>query len=330
MPQPTQGDLHVNTPLSNISLAFMQDQSAFIADKVFPNIPVQKQSDRYYTYDRGYFNRDEMELRAPSTETAGSGYTVDNTPTYFCPVYGFHHDIDDPSRANADSVLSLDAEATELCTLKALIKREKLFVSKYFAGGLWTNDYDGVASGENNSSTFRQWNDAASTPIESVRAWRTIVQESTGFRPNTMVLGQKVLDALYDHPDIIDRVKYGQTPGSPADINVSDLQNLFKIPRILVMESIENTAKEGATNSHSFIGGKKMLLCYSAPRPGLRTPTAGYTFSWTGYMGASGMGSRIKRFRMENIASDRIEIEMSFDQKLVSADLGVFLDTAVA
>jgi hypothetical protein len=42
---------------------------------VFPNIPVQKKSDRYYTYDRGDFNRDEMEERAPGTESEGSGYT---------------------------------------------------------------------------------------------------------------------------------------------------------------------------------------------------------------------------------------------------------------
>jgi hypothetical protein len=60
------------------------------------------------------------------------------------------------------------------------------------------------------------------------------------------------------------------------------------------------------------------------------TPTAGYTFSWNGLLGASAMGGRIKKFRMENLSSDRVEIEMAFDQKLVSADLGYFWDTIVA
>jgi hypothetical protein len=327
---PTQGDVHVNAPLTNISIAYMQDQSNFVADKIFPNIPVGKQSDRYYTYDRGYFNRDEMELRAPGTESAGGKYTVDSTPTYFCDVFAFHHDIPDQRRANSDSVLAPDAEAVALVTSKALIKREKSFVTKYFAGSLWTSDVDGVSSGENGSTTFRQWNDANSTPIEDVRQAKTAVLQRTGFEPNQMVIGRQVFDKLCDHPDIVDRVKYGQTAGRGiAQIDVSDLEAVFKIS-IKVMNAIENTAKEGQTNSHAFIGGKKCLLVYAAPVPGLMTPTAGYTFSWNGLLGAAATGHRIKRFRMEALESDRVEIQMAYDQKLVSADLGYFFDTIVA
>ena len=42
---PSRGDVHVNRPLTNISIAFLQTQEAFVADRVFPNIPVTKQSD---------------------------------------------------------------------------------------------------------------------------------------------------------------------------------------------------------------------------------------------------------------------------------------------
>ena len=72
MPQPTASSVHVNAPLTSISIAFLQDQSGFVARKVFPAVPVNKQSDRYYIYDRGDFNRDEMKERAPATESAGS------------------------------------------------------------------------------------------------------------------------------------------------------------------------------------------------------------------------------------------------------------------
>lgn len=330
MATPTNGDVHVNAPLGNISIAFIQQAGNFVADKVFPNIPVSKQSDRYYTYDRGYFNRDDMEVRAPGTESKGGSYTVDNTPTYYAPVYGFHHDIPDQVRSNSDSVLDADREATELVTTKAMIKREKLWVSKYFAGGLWTGgDVDGVASSPTGPQVL-QWNDANSTPIENIRGAKTAVLERTGFEPNTLVIGQRVFDALIDHPDIVDRVKYGQTSGGPANVDVAELIALLKVQRILVMKAVENTANEGAANAHSFIGGKKALLCYSTPTPGLMTPTAGYTFSWNGHLGAGAMGSRVKKFRMENLASDRVEIEMAFDQKLVSADLGYFFDTVVA
>ena len=327
--KPTSGDVHVNTPLTNVSIAYLQKAETFVADKIFPNIPVMKQSDRYYTYDRGYFNRDEMKVRAPSAESAGGYYDVDNTPTYFAPVYAFHHDVDDQRRSNSDAVLDPDREATELCTHKALIKREILWVSKYFVTSVWTTNLTGV-SGSPGAGEFKQWNDAASTPIEDIRAQKTVILELTGFEPNTLVIDQHTFDALIDHPDIIDRVKYGQTGPGPAMVDTSELAALLKIPRVFVMKAIKNTANEGATNAHSFIAGKAALLCYAAPAPGLMTPSGGYTFSWTGHLGAAPQGQRIKRFRIEKEASDRIEIEMAFDQKLVSADLGCWFGTTVA
>jgi hypothetical protein len=39
---------------------------------------------------------------------------------------------------------------------------------------------------------------------------------------------------------------------------------------------------------------------------------------------------RVKRLRMENLESDRIELQMSFDQKRVSDELGHFFATCVA
>ncbi|MBL4909001.1 MAG: major capsid protein [Alteromonadaceae bacterium] len=326
---PTKGDVHVNRPLTNISVAYLQDQKNFIADSIFPNIPVSKQSDLYFMYDRGFFNRDEMKERAPGTESAGGDYTIEVDTPYYARVYSFHHDIPDQRRANTDSELAPDREATELVTRKGLIRRETLWVSKFFKAGVWTNDRTGVDSAPVAGTSTLRWNDDASTPIEDIRASKTIVLESTGFEPNTLVLGQKVVDALSDHPDIVDRVKYGQTANGPAMIELSELVALFKIPRIFVMKSIVNTAKEGAANVHSFIGGAHALLVYSAPTPGLMTPSGGYTFSWTGFLGAQPQGQRIKRFRMENLASDRVEIDMAFDQKLISADLGFFFDGIV-
>ncbi len=328
MPNPTVGDVHVNAPLTNISIAYLQDATNFVASKIFPNIPVGKQSDRYYTYDRGDFNRDEMELRAPATESAGGGYKLDNTPTYYAPVYAFHKDIPDQVRANSDDVLSPDREATEYVTHKALIKREVLWATGYFNGGIWTNDIDGVAAAPGANEVL-QWNDASSSPITDIRLGIRTVLESTGFEPNTLVLGKEVYDTLIDHPDIVDRVKYG-TQGQVSTVDVPELQALLKIPRIVIMKSIRNTAVEGAANVHSFIGGKKALLTYAAQRPGIMIPTGGYTFAWTGMMGSGAEGGRIKRFRLEKLEADRVEIQMSFDQKMISGDLGYFFDTVIA
>lgn len=328
---PTAGDVHVNTPLTNISIAYFQDQSRFIAAKVFPNIPVAKRSDRYWVYNSGDFNRDEMEVRAPGTESAGGGYNVDSTPTYYCPVYAFHKDIDDQTRSNEDSPLNSDRDATIYVTTKALIKREKIWASKYFVTGVWTRELTGVSATPTGTQRLH-WSDQASNPIEDIRAEKTRMLELTGFEPNTLTLGRKVWDALIDHPDLVDRIKYsgGVGTANPAIINRAAMAALFEVDRILVSEAIENTAKEGQTAAHQFIAGKHALLSYSPPAPGLQTPTAGYTFSWTGHIGAGVEGNRIKQFRIEAIESDRIEIQIAFDMKLVGADLGTLFYGIVA
>ncbi len=332
MPLPTARDVHVNTPLTNISIAFLQSADTFVASRVFPSVPVTKQSDRFYTYERGDFNRDEMELRAPGTESAGGGYRIDNTPTYFADVFAFHKDIPDQIRANADSVLQLDREATEFNAHKALIKKEGIFASNFLVNSVWTFNEAGVAAAPG-ANQFLQWNDAASTPIEDIRVAMTEQQQSTGFRPNTLIFTRPVFDQIIDHPDIVDRVKYGtqDSEGSVSLVDVGELSALWKIPRIMVMDAIVNTADEGQTNVHDFIGGKVALLVYSAPRPGLMVPSGGYDFNWTGLLGSTGgLGTRISKFRMESLKADRVEIEMAFDLKLVAADMGTLFRTAVA
>jgi len=322
--QPAPSDVHVNTPLTNISVAYIQDQSYFIADTAFPNVGVQQQSNRYYVYDKGDWLRTEVELRAPGTETRGSGFRVDNTPTYFCDVFGVHKDVDDQTRANSDSVLDTDRDATQWVTQQMLIKRDLLWASKYFVSGVWGTEMTGQATAD--ATHVKSWDLSGSTPIEDVTTAVVKQTELTGLRPNTLVLSPYVFNALRNHAEILDRIKYTQRGIVTEDL----LASLFGVDRVLVAWSTNNTALETATVSMSFIHGKHALLMYANPNPSIMTPSAGYTFSWTGWFGATGLGLRIKRFRMENLESDRIEAQMAFDFKVVSTDCGYFFNSVVS
>lgn len=328
---PTPGDVHVNTPLTQISVAYLQNQAEFVAAQVCPVIPVNKQSDRYYVYNKGDFFRDQMQKRSPGAPAAASGYRVDNTPTYFADVWAESKPVPDQLRGNADGVLNLDREATEFLSQQALIRRERIFAANLFTTSKWATDMTGVsAAGNVDASHFLQWNDPSSTPVEDVRAGKLAIKQATGYPANTLVIAEPVWMKLIDHPDLVDRVKYGQTNGGPARMTRDALAAILEIDRVLVMGSVYNTANEGATASMSFIGGKGSLLCHVAPNPGLMTPSAAYTFSWNGYLGAGAEGNRIKRYRWEIIASDIVEIEMAFDQKLIATELGYYFTSAIA
>lgn len=332
MTQPTARAVHIDQPLTNISVAYLQNANNFVASRVFPNIRVQKQSDVYFTYDRGFFNRNEARLRGPATEAAIAGFGI-STDNYAARVTALKTQLSWPVMANADTPVQLERANTELLLHKMLIAKEADWASNYFTTGKWATQYDGVASSPDTDEVI-QWSDqTSSNPIEDIRAAKTDVLEATGYMPNTMVVSQRVIDALVDNSGIVDRIKYSGGVGNqnPARTTVQALSQLFEIDRILVMRGIQNTAAEGDANAHSFIGGKHALLCYVPETPGLMTPSAGYTFTWSGYQGASNeFGISIERRERDLIKATEVEAEMAYVHKMVASDLGVFFKDIVA
>lgn len=313
MPQPTLSDVHVNAPLTNISVAYMQ-QAPYIADAVFPVVPVARQSDVYYEFTKEDFLRDEAKPRAPGTESAGGGFTL-STSSYGCLVEAYHKDVDDQTRSNADNVLAIDTAATQWVTQKMLIRRERRWISNFFGSGIWGTD---ITPGT-------LWSAVNSTPRSDVDTGKKAVQETTGFVPNTLVLTPPVFYALRNHAEIRDQFKYT----SADSIDAAMMARFFGVDRLFVLGGVYTSSNEGATNVTTFMGGKHALLCYSQPTPSLMAPSAGYTFSWSGFTG-SVAGVRIKRFRMEHLESERIEGQMAYDFKKVAASLGYFFASVVA
>lgn len=325
MPLPTASDVHVNAALSNISIAYMQEAAGFVADKVFPIVPVQKQGDRYFVYNRGDLLRSEAALRAPGTESAGGGFRLDNSASYFCDVYAIHKNIDDQVRANADAAVNVEADAARYVTQQLMMKRDRVWADGFFKTGIWDIDLDGV-TGVPGAGEFKRWDESGATPIDNIMEQSEAIMEKTGKRPNTLVLSAPVYRGLRNNDQVIERIKYTQRGIVTTDI----LASLLDLDKVIVASATNNTAAEGAAVSTEFILGKSALLTYSAPNPSLLTPSGGYMFSWNGLTGAGPEGNRIKRYRMEHLAADRIEGEMAFDAKLVSSECGAFFENAVS
>lgn len=320
MPAPTQSDLHVNVPLTNVSIAYLQSSSSYISDKVFPKVPVKKQSDLYWKYSKSDWRRTDVARRAPSTESPGVGWNMD-TDQYFAHVYAVHKDIDDQLRSNADSNFNLDRDATEFITNQMLLKRDIDWNEKFFNTGVWATEVAGTTD-------FTKWSDAGSNPVQDVAEWILEFRRQTGFAPNKMIIGAEVLLHLKQHPDIIDRIKYTQKGIVSEDLiatlfNVEQLYTSYAT--VAIGAQIPDARTQDAAASYDFISNtKSILLAYAPSGPSLQTPSAGYTFTWNGYLGGNAQGIKVKRFRMEHIASDRVEAEMTYDMKVVCPDLGFF------
>lgn len=331
----TPSAVHIDAPLTNLTIAFLQDANGFIADRVFPKVSVAKKSDKYYIYNRADFNRvGQVQARAPRTQAPRVGMSL-STDTYLTDVYSLATDFDFETLANEDAALDIRAAGSQMLTHQLLIDREIKWASTYFTGGVWGTDWDGVA-GSPSTAQVRQWSDYTnSTPIVDVTSiMRTVQLKSGGFKPNVMVVGKEVRDVLVNHPTILARLNGGATVTNTALVTDAKLAEIFGVEEFLVMETVKNTAAEGLTESNAFIGGKAVAFYYRPRAAGLMIPSAGYTFTWDELENASGHGIAIKSYRGDYLAIDGIaevlEANLAYDHKVVSADLGAFIDTVIA
>lgn len=323
---PTMQNAHIDRALTNISVSYLQDASAFIADKVFPIVPVKRQSDVFYTYSKADFMRDEAQVRGAATESAGGDYGVEAAEPYYCRKHAFHKDVTPEERANYDEPLDADKDATDFVSQKMLIRREMQWASKFFAPGVWGTEIEGVAADPAEGQAIH-WDAATSNPIKDITDAAVKMASETGYKPNTLVLSPFAFNALKNHEDILDRIKYTQKGIVTADL----LATLFEVEHVYVAWAVVNSAAKGAEANINFIMGKNALLCYSNPRPALRKPSAGYIFAWTGLEGSGAYGNRIVRLPMDilGLGTERIEGEIAFDAKQICEDLGVFFKDIV-
>lgn len=317
MPQPTVGSVHTDAILTNISVAYAQSASNFVSTRVFPIVPVQKQSDSYVTYTKNDWFRDEVQRRGDATESAGSGYNV-STASYSCDVWGLHKDVGDQVVKNADAPINPEQDAVKFLTQRMLLRQEMQWAADYFVTSVWGTT----------TTPTNLWSDYVnSDPVDDIETGKRTIAANTGYMPNKLVLGYDVFRRLRNHPDIIDRVKYS---GEGKNVSAQVLSTIFDVDEVMVCSAVKGTNVEGETAAYDFVQGKHALLCYAAPEPGLLTPSAGYTFAWSGISAGLGESTAISKFRMEQLKATRVEIEAAWDNKLVAADLGYFFLSCVA
>ena len=335
MPMLTPSSVHIDQPLINLTLAYVQSQENFIADKVFPTIGVQKQSDKYYIYDRDNMNRTgDVQKLAPRTEVNRIGMSLSNS-SYYADVYGLGMDFDQQTLANEDEMLDLRSAGATTLVNRILIHREEQFASTFFSASIWGTEYEGVASSPSTGQVY-QWSDYTNaTPITDVTTARRAMQlKSGGFKPNTMVVGKDTRDILINHPDVLARLNGGATVSNTALITNAKLAEIFEVQNFYVMEAVKNSSVEGVAESNAFIGGKSALLVHTPASAGLMTPAAGLTFAWNSIPGVNNLGVSVESFSDDALkrqqVAEMIQVKMAYDMKVVGADLGVFFKTIVA
>lgn len=305
----TERDVVVDPALSNVSIRYSND--IFIADLLLPMLKVAKQTGKYFVYDKANLRIDQ------TTRAAGAGaneidFGVAPTGVFSTNDHALKGFVSDEVQDQADAALNPLVDEVETITEKLMLDREQNAANLLFATGNITNN--------TTLSGTSQWSDGDnSDPIGDIRTARISVHQNTFKLPNTLVLGKQVYDQLIEHPQVIDRIKYSQLGVATPEL----LAKIFQVDKVIVGYAGSNTAKEGQTDSLSYVWGKFALVAYISPQIKLRNVTLGYTFTYS--------TRTAKRWRDEDREGTYVRIgNDNYQMALIAAACGYLIAGAVA
>ncbi len=306
--------LGVDPMLTNVAIGYTNDQ--YIADLVMPTFAVSKQSGKHFVYDKSRFrapkNNAKRGTGSPSDETTLT-FTTGNA--YYCEDHALKHFVADEDVDNAITPTDPYQDATEFLSEQHLISKEIEVATALTDTGTMTSNTTLAGTS--------QWSDFSnSNPISDIRTGMQTIHSSIYKNPNTLILGKQVFDKIVDHPAFTERVKYSQLGVMTTDL----LARIVGVERVIIAAAGKNTAKEGQTDSMSYIWGKNAILAYVAPRIAPKMVTLGLNYTWK--------QMQVERLRGSN-EQDRkgtyIRLgDNYYDENIVAATAGYLIKNAVA
>lgn len=307
MSTPTARDSHYDQALTNVSIAY--SNAAYIHPLIFPVVPVAKQTNKFFIFDKGAWYRDETGPRAPGTRAKRAEYTL-SASNYTCVEKAIAKGVPDEVIKNSDDPLTPLVRATRFVS-DQILKAKEIDVLDTVFSTTW--------SGSHTPTT--EWDEDTSDPLTDIETGINTVELAIGQPVNTAVIGRGLWRYVKNHPDIVDRVRYGQTPGGPAMVTLDGFAALIGVDRVLLARAVKNTGNEGADDSMAYIAGNHMVLMYVSPTPALDSPSGGYVFQW--------LANEVNRYREDQEHQDVIEARCSWDVKLCAPDAGYRIKDAV-
>lgn len=296
---PFQNTIHTDQLLSNVSVKYQPQ--GFVWDQVFPQVMVNKDSNRYRIYTANF--------RIPETKRANKSASRQH---YFEVSYGSYllekHSLkdyatDDDAR-NYD-IFSLEVDITEELT-KVINQRLELMTTTLMTKTSWSLNTSLAATGVWSLDTV------ASNPIPTIDTATSTVLLNSGFKPNYAVLPFTSLQAVKRHQSILDRFKY-----TSSEVTANMLAKLFEVDTLLVPSSIYDTGTLGATSVVAEIWPDDMFIGYKPSTASPLKPSAGYMFMLD--------QPRVKKWRDEQIEATAIEVTVLAQPKVVASLSGYLI-----
>ncbi len=322
---PAVSQVHIDQALTNLSVMYRNE--SYVADQVFPVVPVARRSDRYFLYRKEDFLTPSSatatgalaSLRRPGTEAAEIDYSV-STATYYAEEYAYRGLVTDAEASAADNPMQPDSDQTIQLTERLMLDNEIAVAALVCKRANYPAAHKIALTGGGSGTSWAQYASANSNPFNDIKNGKLAVMKGIAREANALLLGVDTARTLADHPAVRDLVKYVHQDA----LTMSGLPKALRGMAVIEGATQKNTAAEGAAYSGAHIwqaddGSGMALIFYRNPTPTLRSVSLGYTFEAPDE--ATGVrGYAVRRWRDEKRKGTLIEASFLRDWRMIAVD----------
>jgi len=302
--------------LTGIVTAFRNDEETFIADLIYPRLPVE---DKSYQWDRfkdaTFFNMPD-DLVGPTSRPNEINWEAE---TLTGLVYDHYLQTPVPfgDLATASGKLfKLEQTASMFTTNAILLNRERRAANLTFDLNQYAADLRVTLSGTS------QFSHVDSDPIPVIKA----ALRRPWMRPNTMVFGAEAWDSFSSNRKIVEAVL--GTGAAQGNVTEQQVASLFRVKTVAVGEAKGNLAALGQATNLGFLWGKHLSLLYVNP---LSRYTVGMPPTWgiSAQLGTRYAGT-VADGQMGGDGGEWVRVGEKINEHIVSTRCGYFFQNAVA
>lgn len=241
--------------------------AALVGDALFPRVPVTLAGGQRIEFDKSSFMRRNTR-RAPGSAFAridvgfsGRPYTLEN--------HGLEAKVPQELIREAMRGPGIDLSREAVQTAQDVVDLELECAQAAIATD--TSSYNGGAA-----APLKAWNDPDGKPVDDVRGAASHIRGRIGVKPNTLLLGERALEAAKGNPQV-----RSYFPNVDGPITLDMLRQVFEVDNIVIGGAV--TAN--AVGDMSDIWGDIAILAYVAPAAmrSQRQPSFGFTYVMDGH-----------------------------------------------
>jgi hypothetical protein len=320
---------------SNWSLAYRQEQTNFVADQWFPMIGVKQIAGLYPKWAKENAFTPKAGTWRPGSIPNQGELKVDAPGFFACQRYAFEMPLLADLPYVAAEGYNIEQATTQMVTDVMQLNKELIIANQFFKTGVWSIDITGVNSSETwavgevtTGETFRRFNDADSDPLGLFKDAKLAIKQKSGMKPNTLIMGEKVYEAMRINPQLISL--YRNPQGServPTKLNEQMIAQALDVEKIIVAGAMYNTAAPGQTVTLDWIFGKSMWLGY-VTTPGPLKTIAGMNLSFNEPLG--GFDTALAQVPDLHAHTTWYQGFQCFSPVVMAPDAGLFMADAIA